>query len=123
MEEKNNINLVKDENPFIKILLMGKTGVGKTAMKSIIFNNKLAKDTLELAYTNEIEESHLRFMKNISLNLLDCCSKEDYIKQYFDSKKEAIFSKVGILIFIAEIQNIYRKNSHDNLDDTIYFEK
>ena len=62
-------------------------------------------------------------MKNISLNLLDCCSKEDYIKQYFDSKTEAIFSKVGILIFIAEVQNIYRKNSHDNLDDTIYFEK
>lgn len=122
MEEKNIINIIKDENPFIKILLMGKTGVGKTAMKSIIFQNNSAKDTLELAFTNEIEESHLRFMKNISLNILDCCSKEDYIKLYFDSKKETIFSKVGILIFVADVQNI-RKNSHDNLDDSIYFEK
>ena len=123
MEDKNNINIIKNENPFIKILLMGKAGVGKTAMKSIIFHNKSAKDTLELAYTNEIEESHLRFMKNISLNILDCCSKEDYIKQYFDTKKETIFSKVAILIFVAEMQNINRKNSHDNFDDIIYFEK
>ena len=124
MEEKNIINIIKDEIPSIKILLMGKTGVGKTAMKSIIFHNNLAKDTLELAYTNEIEESHLRFMKILSLYLLDCCSKEDYIKQYFDSKKEKIFSKVAILIFVAELQNnIIRKNSHDNLDDIIYFEK
>ena len=113
MEEK--INIIKDEKTFIKILLMGKTGVGKTAMKSKKFQNKSAKDTLELAYTNEIEESHLRFMKNISLNLLDCFSKEDYLKQYFDSKKETIFSKVGILIFVDQIQNISSKNSHEIL--------
>ena len=103
MEEKENLNIINDnKSPFKKILLMGKIGVGKTSIKSIIFQNKSAKDTLNLAYTNEVEETHLRFMKNISLNLLDCCSKEEFIKQYFDTKKNIIFSNVDILIFVVE---------------------
>ena len=102
---------------------MGKMGVGKTSIKSIIFQNKSAKDTLNLAFTNEVEESHLRFMKNISLDLLDCCSKEDFIKQYFDTKKNAIFSNVDILIFVVEAENYNHRNENDNLDDIVYFEK
>ncbi len=124
MEEKENLNVINDnKNPFSKILLMGKMGVGKTSIKSIIFQNKSAKDTLNLAFTNEVEESHLKFMKNISLDLLDCCSKEDFIKQYFDTKKNAIFSNVDILVFVVEAENYNHKNENDNLDDIIYFEK
>jgi Ras-related GTP-binding protein A/B len=102
---------------------MGKMGVGKTSIKSLIFQNKSAKDTLNLAFTNEVEESHLRFMKNISLDLLDCCSKEDFIKQYFDTKKNAIFSNVDILVFVVEAENYNHRNENDNLDDIVYFEK
>lgn len=124
MEEKENLNIINEnKNPFTKILLMGKMGVGKTSIKSIIFQNKSAKDTLNLAFTNEVEESHLRFMKNISLDLLDCCSKEDFIKQYFDTKKNAIFSNVDILVFVVEAENYNHRNENDNLDDIVYFEK
>jgi len=124
MEEKENLNIINDnKSPFKKILLMGKIGVGKTSIKSIIFQNKSAKDTLNLAYTNEVEETHLRFMKNISLNLLDCSNKEDFIKQYFDTKKNAIFSNVDILIFVVEAENYNHRNENDNLDDIVYFEK
>ena len=124
MEEKENLNVINEnKNPFTKILLMGKMGVGKTSIKSIIFQKKSAKDTLNLAFTNEVEESHLRFMKNISLDLLDCCSKEDFIKQYFDTKKNAIFSNVDILIFVVEAENYNHRNENDNLDDIVYFEK
>ena len=124
MEEKENLNVINEnKNPFTKILLMGKMVVGKTSIKSIIFQNKSAKDTLNLAFTNEVEESHLRFMKNISLDLLDCCSKEDFIKQYFDTKKNAIFSNVDILIFVVEAENYNHRNENDNLDDIVYFEK
>ena len=124
MEEKENLNVINEnKNPFTKILLMGKMGVGKTSIKSIIFQNKSAKDSLNLAFTNEVEESHLRFMKNISLDLLDCCSKEDFIKQYFDTKKNAIFSKVDILVFVVEAENYNHRNENDNLDDIVYFEK
>ena len=124
MEEKENLNVINEnKNPFTKILLMGKMGVGKTSIKSIIFQNKSAKDSLNLAFTNEVEESHLRFMKNISLDLLDCCSKEDFIKQYFDTKKNAIFSNVDILVFVVEAENYNHINENDNLDDIVYFEK
>jgi Ras-related GTP-binding protein A/B len=124
MEEKENLNVINEnKNPFTKILLMGKMGVGKTSIKSLILQNKSAKDTLNLAFTNEVEESHLRFMKNISLDLLDCCSKEDFIKQYFDTKKNAIFSNVDILVFVVEAENYNHRNENDNLDDIVYFEK
>ena len=124
MEEKENLNVINEnKNPITKILLMGKMGVGKTSIKSLIFQNKSAKDTLNLAFTNEVEESHLRFMKNISLDLLDCCSKEDFIKQYFDTKKNAIFSNVDILVFVVEAENYNHRNENDNLDDIVYFEK
>ena len=124
MEEKENLNVINEnKNPFTKILLMGKMSVGKTSIKSLIFQNKSAKDTLNLAFTNEVEESHLRFMKNISLDLLDCCSKEDFIKQYFDIKKNAIFSNVDILVFVVEAENYNHRNENDNLDDIVYFEK
>lgn len=123
MENDDNFNLKREEKNFIKILLMGKSGVGKTSMKSIIFQNQAAKDTLELAYTNEIEETHIKFMKNIYLSILDCCSREHYIKKYFDSKKETLFSNVSILIFVAEAENYNFLNSQDNLDDTVFFEK
>ena len=124
MEENENLNVIKDEkNSLTKVLLMGKTGVGKTSIKSIIFQNKSPKDTFELAYTNEVEESHLKFMKNISLDLLDCCSKEDYIKQYFNEKKKAIFSNVGIFVFVVEAENYNHRNENDNLDDLVYFQK
>ena len=38
-----------------KVLLMGKSGAGKTSMKSIIFANFIARDTRKLGPTNEIE--------------------------------------------------------------------
>ena len=120
--KNDNFNLIKDES-VIKILLMGKTGVGKTSIKSLIFENKLAKDILHLACTNEIEESHFKFMNIFSLHLLDCSSKEDYIKQYFESKKEKLFSNVNIFIFVAESENYNHRNEKDNLDDIVYFEK
>ena len=121
-ENNDNFNLIKNKN-FTKILLMGKTGVGKTSIKSLIFENKLAKDTLELACTNEIEESHFKFMNNLSLHLLDCSSQEEYIKKYFESKKEKLFSNVNIFIFVAESENYNHRNEKDNLDDIVYFEK
>ena len=123
MEEVHNFNLKKEEKPFTKILLMGKASVGKTSMKALIFHNQSAKDTLNLALTNEIEETHLRFMKDIHINILDCCSQKHYIDQYFDSKKKSIFSNVGILVFVAEAENFNHRNAQDNLDDTIFFEK
>jgi Ras-related GTP-binding protein A/B len=36
-----------------KVLLMGKSGAGKTSMRSIIFANYMARDTMRLAPTRK----------------------------------------------------------------------
>ena len=48
--------MVEDNtNKISKILLMGKAGVGKTSIKSIIFSNISPRDTSELSITRGIE--------------------------------------------------------------------
>ena len=51
-----------------KVLLMGKSGAGKTSMRSIIFANYLARDTMRLGATIDVEHSHVRFLGNLVLN-------------------------------------------------------
>ena len=51
---------------------MGKSGAGKTSMRSIIFANYVARDTSRLGPTLDVEHSHVRFMGNLVLNLWDC---------------------------------------------------
>ena len=53
MKEKNEIKLEikleeKNEPEILKVLLVGKKGVGKTAIKSIIFDNLEPQETLNL---------------------------------------------------------------------------
>uniref|UniRef100_A0A4X1SMR8 Ras-related GTP-binding protein n=1 Tax=Sus scrofa TaxID=9823 RepID=A0A4X1SMR8_PIG len=55
-----------------KVLLMGKSGSGKTSMRSIIFANYIARDTRRLGATIDVEHSHVRFLGNLVLNLWDC---------------------------------------------------
>jgi Ras-related GTP-binding protein A/B len=55
-----------------KVLLMGKSGSGKSSMRSIIFSNYVAKDTRRLGATIDVDLSHVRFLGNLTLNLWDC---------------------------------------------------
>src|SRR4051794_25042556 len=55
-----------------KVLLMGKSGSGKSSMRSIIFSNYVAKDTRRLGATIDVEHSHVKFLGNLTLNLWDC---------------------------------------------------
>ena len=48
-----------------KVLLMGKSGAGKTSMRSIIFANYMARDTMRLAPTREELRSRLFNVVNI----------------------------------------------------------
>ena len=118
MKNEIIVNEKNKKKSFVKILLMGKTGVGKTSINSIIFQQQLAKDTLKLAPSIEIEEIHSKLMGNININLMDCCSKDEYVKKYFTTKKEKIFSKVNILIFVVDASNT--KDKESSLD---YFKK
>ena len=51
---------------------MGRSGAGKSSMRSIIFNNYVAKDVRRLATTMGVESSSFKFLGNLLLNIWDC---------------------------------------------------
>lgn len=55
-----------------KVLLMGRSGAGKSSMRSIIFSNYVAKDVRRLSTTMGIESSSFKFLGNLMLNIWDC---------------------------------------------------
>lgn len=58
-----------------KVLLMGKSGAGKTSMRSIIFANYAAKDTMRLGPTLDVEHSHVRYYVQVSVSACSCCAE------------------------------------------------
>jgi Ras-related GTP-binding protein A/B len=114
-----NIESTQKEVKIPKILLMGKAGVGKTSMRSIIFANCAPRETFVIGYTHDVSESRLKFMGNLML-ILDCGGQDQFIKHYLESKKEQIFSNVEILVFVLEAEKAKQK---DNMEDLLYFEE
>ena len=100
---KEDINKEKNIN-ILKVLLMGKKGVGKTSIKSIIFDSKRPEQSFNLSSTEEIEETHISFINNILLDILDFNSNEITLKEYLTAKKEIFFSNVNYLIYVSDAQ-------------------
>ena len=44
---------------------MGKSGSGKTSMRSIIFANYIARDTRRLGATIDVEHAHVKLLGNL----------------------------------------------------------
>lgn len=88
-----------------KVLLMGKSGSGKTSMRSIIFANYIARDTRRLGATIDVEHSHVRFLGNLVLNLWDCGGQEAFMENYFASQRENIFRNVEVLIYVFDVES------------------
>lgn len=87
-----------------KVLLMGKSGCGKTSMRSIIFANYIARDTRRLGATIDVEHSHVRFL-NLVLNLWDCGGQEAFMENYFANQRENIFRNVEVLIYVFDVES------------------
>lgn len=81
---------------------MGRSGSGKSSMRSIIFNNYSAYDTKRLGATIDVEHSHLRFLGNMTLNLWDCGGQDVFMDSYLNSKREHIFQMVEVLIHVFD---------------------
>jgi Ras-related GTP-binding protein A/B len=64
--------LVKVKETKQKILLMGKSGSGKSSMRNIIFSNYVAKDVRRLGATIDVDSQRIKFLGNLILNLWDC---------------------------------------------------
>jgi len=94
---------------------MGKSGSGKTSMRSIIFANYIARDTMRLGATIDVEHSHVRFLGNLVLNLWDCGGQEAFMENYFSSQRDHIFRNVEVLIYIFDVE------SRELQKDMLYF--
>lgn len=84
---------------------MGKSGAGKTSMRSIIFANFIARDTRRLGATFDVEYSHVRFLGNLVLNLWDCGGQESFMENYFTSQRDNIFRNVEVLIYVFDVES------------------
>ncbi|KAL5475354.1 hypothetical protein EMCRGX_G025155 [Ephydatia muelleri] len=88
-----------------KVLLMGKSGCGKTSMRSIIFANYIARDTRRLGATIDVEHSHIRFLGNLVLNLWDCGGQDVFMDSYFTSQRDNVFKNVEVLIYVFDVES------------------
>lgn len=88
-----------------KVLLMGKSGSGKSSMRSIIFSNFLARDTRRLGATIDIDLSHVKFLGNLTLNLWDCGGQEAFMENYLSQQRAHVFSNVGVLIYVFDTES------------------
>ncbi|EGW32940.1 uncharacterized protein SPAPADRAFT_60280 [Spathaspora passalidarum NRRL Y-27907] len=88
-----------------KLLLMGRSGSGKSSMRSIIFSNYSAFDTRRLGATIDVELSHLRFLGNMTLNLWDCGGQDVFMDNYFTNQKDHIFKMVQVLIHVFDVES------------------
>ncbi|KAK9451320.1 Gtr1/RagA G protein conserved region-domain-containing protein [Limtongia smithiae] len=88
-----------------KILLMGRSGTGKSSMRSIIFSNLSAFDTRRLGATIDVEHSHLRLLGNLTLSLWDCGGQDAYMENYFLNQSDSIFGMVEALIFVFDVES------------------
>ncbi|KAI6196726.1 hypothetical protein M3Y94_01143100 [Aphelenchoides besseyi] len=89
-----------------KVLLMGKSGAGKTSMRSIIFANYIARDCSRLGPTMEVEHAHVKFLGNMVLHLWDCGGQETFMENYMTAQKDQIFKNVLIYVFDVESREV-----------------
>ena len=85
------------------MLLMGSAGVGKTSMHRVIFANLSAQETKNIGYTRSKEEHRITIMGNLQLDLWDCGFQEKFMKEYFNEKRETIFSRVAVLLYVFNV--------------------
>jgi len=93
---------------------MGKSGSGKTSMRSIIFANYIARDTRRLGPTIDVEHAHVRFLGNLVLNLWDCGGQESFMENYIQAQRDTIFSNVEVLIYVFDVSSGDFEKDHGN---------
>lgn len=82
---------------------MGKSGTGKTSMRSFIFSSYRPEDAKRLGSTIEVEHSHVRFPGNLVLNLWDCGGQTSYMENYMTAQRNQVFSSVCALVYVVDV--------------------
>lgn len=98
---------------------MGRSGSGKTSMRSVIFQNALPSLTHRLGATIDVEQSHQRFLGSLVLNLWDCGGQSSFLESYLSVQKSTVFAHVGVLIYVFDVE----AESTDWRNDLSYFKE
>lgn len=86
-------------------------------MRSIIFANYLARDTMKLGPTWGYENTDVKFLGSLVLNLWDCGGQDAFMESYFESQRDQIFRNVEVLIYVFDVQ------SNDKEKDLVTFQR
>lgn len=88
-------------------------------MRSIIFANYLARDTMRLSPTLDVEHHHVRFLGNLVLNLWDCGGQDAFYESYFERDRETIFRSVELLIYVFDIESDNPEKDFDHFSGVL----
>ncbi|KAJ2160241.1 Golgi apyrase [Coemansia sp. RSA 552] len=102
-----------------KLVIMGRSGAGKTSMRSLIFSNYTANDTRRLGATIDVEHSTVQFMGDLNLNIWDCGGQRKYLDNYLNEQKENIFGNVEVLIYVFDLETSNRESEYALYDDCL----
>lgn len=102
-----------------KLLIMGRSGAGKTSMRSLIFSNYTANDTRRLGATIDVEHSTVQFMGDLNLNIWDCGGQHKYLDNYLNEQKENIFGNVEVLIYVFDLETTNVDSEYTLLNDCL----
>ncbi|ORX70602.1 rraga protein [Linderina pennispora] len=98
---------------------MGRSGAGKTSMRSVIFTNYTAHDTRRLGATIDVEHSTVQFMGDLSLNIWDCGGQHKYLDNYLNEQKENIFGNVEVLIYVFDLETTNQESEYELYDECL----
>ncbi|KAL8767909.1 MAG: hypothetical protein Q9209_005696 [Squamulea sp. 1 TL-2023] len=98
-----------------KVLLMGRSGAGKSSMRSIIFSNHVARDVRRLGATIDVDKKRVKFLGNLLLDIWDCGGQDAFTESYLTSQKSYVFGDVGVLIYVFDVESSdFTDGTHGN---------
>ena len=53
----------------------------------------------------DVEQSYIRFLGNLVLNLWDCGGQEAFMEHYFTAQRDNIFRNVEVLIYVFDAES------------------
>ncbi|KAJ2723332.1 GTP-binding protein gtr1 [Coemansia sp. Benny D115] len=101
------------------LVIMGRSGAGKTSMRSLIFSNYTANDTRRLGATIDVEHSTVQFMGDLNLNIWDCGGQHKYLDNYLNEEKENIFGNVEVLIYVFDLETTNKESEYILYDECL----
>lgn len=95
-------------DPAKKVLLMGKSGSGKSSMRNMIFANMAAADTRKLGATIDMETTPIKFLGHFALRLVDCGGQDSYMHNFLSMparNRSSVFSQIGCLLYVFDVES------------------